>query len=85
VGYGEPELAAESATLGDADVGDVKRRGEEAVESDLSCSSREQDAGPEDDAILTKAHVLQSAEEEGAVDRVIGFGEVRVEEPGREA
>jgi hypothetical protein len=78
-------LAAESSTLGDADVGDVERRGEETVEVDLRCSSREQDAGPVYDAVFSKAHVLQGAEEEGSVDRVIGLGEVRVKEPGREA
>jgi hypothetical protein len=81
----EPELAAESSTLGDADVCDLERRGEEAVEADLSCSSREKDAGPVDDAVFTEAHVLESAEKEGSVDRVVGLCEVGVQEPGREA
>ena len=85
VSYGKPELAAKGTALGDADVADGEGWGEETVEADLGCSSRKQKFGPVDNAVVTKAHVPKSTEEERAVDRVVGFSEVRVEKPGREA
>jgi hypothetical protein len=80
-----PLIAAESAALGQAAAVDVEGRGEEAIHPDLGPRTREQEAVPMDDPRVFKAQTLHGGDEEPTVSRVIGLGEVRVQQPSRQA